>query len=32
MDHENIVINQHIDFRPVLDYFDRATMERYAKA
>jgi uncharacterized protein len=32
MDYENIVINQYIDFRPVLDYFDRITMERYAKA
>ena len=30
-DYENLVINQYLDFRPVLDFFDRVTMERYAK-
>lgn len=30
-DYENFVINQYLDFRPVLDFFDRVTMERYAK-
>jgi len=30
-DYENFVINQYLDFRPVLDIFDRVTMERYAK-
>ncbi|MFZ3105429.1 MAG: nucleotidyltransferase domain-containing protein [Smithella sp.] len=32
VDYENRVMNQYLDFRPVLDYFDRVTMERYAKA
>jgi predicted nucleotidyltransferase len=32
VDYENLVMNQYLDFRPVLDYFDRVTMERYAKA
>ena len=32
VDYENIVMNQYLDFRPVLDYFDEVTMERYAKA
>jgi predicted nucleotidyltransferase len=31
-DYENLVMNQYLDFRPVLDYFDKVTMERYAKA
>jgi uncharacterized protein len=31
-DYEYLVINQYLDFRPVLDYFDKVTMERYAKA
>jgi predicted nucleotidyltransferase len=31
-DYENRVINQFLDFKPVLDFFDRVTMERYAKA
>jgi predicted nucleotidyltransferase len=31
-DYEHLVINQYIDFRPILDFFDRVTMERYAKA
>ncbi|MFH0813930.1 MAG: nucleotidyltransferase domain-containing protein [Pseudomonadota bacterium] len=31
-DYENFVINQYLDFRPVLDFFDQVTMERYAKA
>jgi len=30
-DYENLVINQYLDFRPVLDFFDQVTMERYAK-
>jgi predicted nucleotidyltransferase len=30
-DYEQGVINQYLDFRPILDYFDRVTMERYAK-
>jgi len=32
VDYENIVMNQYLDFRPVLDYFDEVTMERYANA
>jgi predicted nucleotidyltransferase len=32
VDYENFVMNQYLDFRPVLDYFDQVTMERYAKA
>jgi predicted nucleotidyltransferase len=31
-DYENRVINQYLDFRPVLDMFDRVAMKRYAKA
>ncbi len=31
-DYENRVINQYLDFRPVLELFDRVTMKRYAKA
>jgi hypothetical protein len=31
-DYEHLVINQYIDFRPILDFFDRVTMESYAKA
>jgi predicted nucleotidyltransferase len=31
-DYEQGVINQYLDFRPVLDFFDRVTMERYGKA
>jgi predicted nucleotidyltransferase len=30
-DYENLVINQYLDFRPVLDFFDRVIMEKYAK-
>jgi predicted nucleotidyltransferase len=32
VDYENRVMNQYLDFRFVLDYFDKVTMERYAKA
>jgi uncharacterized protein len=32
VDYENFVINQYLDFRPILDYFDQVSMERYAKA
>jgi hypothetical protein len=31
-DYENRVINQYLDFKPVLDLFDRVTVKRYAKA
>ncbi len=31
-DYENLVIQQYLDFRPVLDIFDRTAEERYAKA
>ena len=31
-DYEDLVIQQYLDFRPVLDIFDRAAEERYAKA
>lgn len=31
-DYENLVIQRYLDFRPVLDIFDRAAEERYAKA
>jgi predicted nucleotidyltransferase len=31
-DYEQRVINQYLDFRTVLDFFDRVTMERYVKA
>ena len=30
--YENQTINQYLDFRPVMDFFDRATTEGYAKA
>ena len=30
-DYENRVILQYLDFRPVLDFFDRIAAERYAK-
>jgi predicted nucleotidyltransferase len=30
-DYEQGVTNQYLDFRPVLDFFDRVTMERYGK-
>jgi predicted nucleotidyltransferase len=30
-DFENLVINQYLDFKPVLDFFDRVATERYAK-
>jgi predicted nucleotidyltransferase len=30
-DFENLVVNQYLDFRPVLDFFDRVSAERYAK-
>jgi len=29
-DYENRVVNQYLDFRPVLDFFDRVAAERYA--
>jgi predicted nucleotidyltransferase len=32
VNYENQTINQYLDFRPVMDFFDRATMEGYAKA
>jgi predicted nucleotidyltransferase len=31
-DYEYKIINQYLDFKPVLDFFDRNTVERYAKA
>jgi predicted nucleotidyltransferase len=30
-DYEQRVINQYLDFKPVLEFFDRSTTERYAK-
>jgi hypothetical protein len=30
-DYENRVIQQYLDFRPVLEFFDRIAAERYAK-
>jgi len=30
-DYEHGVIKQYLDFRPVLDFFDRTAAERYAK-
>jgi len=30
-DYVNLVINQYLDFKPVLDLFDQVSMERYAK-
>lgn len=29
--YEQLVLNQYLDFRPVLDYFDQITMQRYVK-
>jgi hypothetical protein len=31
-DYEYGVINQYLDFRPVLDFFDKVATERYAEA
>jgi predicted nucleotidyltransferase len=31
-DYEHGVINQYLDFKPVLDFFDKSMAERYAKA
>jgi len=31
-DYEQRIINQYLDFKPVLEFFDRSTVERYAKA
>ena len=30
-DYINLVVNQYLDFKPVLDLFDQVSMERYAK-
>lgn len=30
-DYVNLVINQYLDFKPVLDLFDQVSMQRYAK-
>jgi hypothetical protein len=30
-DYVNLVMNQYLDFKPVLDLFDQVSMERYAK-
>jgi len=30
-DYVNLLINQYLDFKPVLDFFDQVSMERYAK-
>ena len=30
--YENRTINEYLDFRPVMDFFDRSTMEGHAKA
>jgi len=30
-DYKHYVMNQYLDFRPILDYFDKITMERYVK-
>ena len=32
VDYENRVVNFYLDFRPVLDFFDRITLKRYAEA
>lgn len=32
VDYENRVVNFYLDFRPVLDFFDRITLRRYAEA
>ena len=29
-DYENLVVKQYLDFRPVLDFFDRVAAQRYA--
>jgi uncharacterized protein len=29
-DYENLVVNQFLDFQPVLDFFDRVAAEKYA--
>ena len=29
-DYENLVVRQYLDFRPVLEFFDRVAAERYA--
>ncbi|MEW6377583.1 MAG: nucleotidyltransferase domain-containing protein [Thermodesulfobacteriota bacterium] len=31
VDYEQRVINQYLDFRPVLDFFDQVGMQRYAQ-
>lgn len=31
-DYEQLVVNHYLDFKPILDFFDRVAMERYAKA
>lgn len=31
-DYENFVVKQYLDFRPVLNFFDRVAAERYAKS
>jgi hypothetical protein len=31
-DYEESIIKQYLDFRPVLDFFDRVTMGKYAEA
>jgi predicted nucleotidyltransferase len=31
VDYENKVVNQYLDFRPILDLFDHIRMERYAQ-
>jgi predicted nucleotidyltransferase len=30
-DYKHSVMNQYLDFRPILDYFDKVTMKRYAE-
>ena len=30
-DYEESIIKQYLDFKPVLDYFDRVTMEKYGE-
>jgi predicted nucleotidyltransferase len=30
-DYKHSVMSQYLDFRPILDYFDKVTMERYAE-
>lgn len=31
-DFENVIVNQYLDFRPILDFFDHVANGRYAKA